>query len=181
MTHTHKLFVLESGLSKASETTRKFFSRVSVFYCTRNGNKVHFWNALDTKDMLECHIKSVEGAGSWCRIVTTNSVINIAVAPSLYKGRFVGVASGDYKDFRWEIDSDPNGPVAYVVTDRWSEYCPHGGVTWEGPLSRKRDEEFRMGWDYGHCGDWDPLFPSGKRWTLPEVLKEVKAYIDNIV
>ena len=173
--------MLESGLSKASETTKGYFARVNVFYCTRHGERVRFWNAFDTQDILECHIESVEGAGSWHRIVTTNSVINITEVPSVYKGKFISVANGVYKGLRWEVDSNINGPVAYVVTNRQSDYYPHGGVTWEGPLNRKRDNEFRIGWDYGHCGDWDPLFPEAKRWELSEILKDIKGYIDNII
>ena len=82
----NKLFTLESGLSKASETTKTFFSRVKAFYCVRRGEKVRFYNPQSPQDWLECHIYRVETAGEWARITTANSVINIVALPPLNSG-----------------------------------------------------------------------------------------------
>ena len=74
------LFVLESGLSKASEVTKNFFKRTKMFFVRKNHNgTISFISATFPDDVLTTSsIKSFSQAeNGYMRIVTQNSVINV--------------------------------------------------------------------------------------------------------
>jgi len=51
-------------------------------------------------------------------------------------------------------------------------YVPvHGGITY---AKESEDGSMVYGFDCAHCGDWSPFNPSGKRWTIEEVKREVE-------
>ena len=74
------LFVLESGLTQASEVTKEFFKRTKMFFVRKNHNgTISFINATSPEDILTTSsIKDFSQAeNSYMRIVTQNSVINV--------------------------------------------------------------------------------------------------------
>ena len=74
------LFVLESGLSKASEVTKKFFKKSKLFFVRKNNNgTISFISAMFPDDVLTTSsIKSLsQEQNGYMQIITQNSVINI--------------------------------------------------------------------------------------------------------
>lgn len=74
------LFVLESGLTQASEVTKKFFKRTKMFFVRKNHNgTISFISATSPEDILTTSpIKDFSQAeNGYMKIVTQNSVINV--------------------------------------------------------------------------------------------------------
>ena len=74
------LFVLESGLTQASEVTKKFFKRTKMFFVRKNHNgTISFISATFPEDILTTSsIKDFSQADNgYMKIVTQNSVINV--------------------------------------------------------------------------------------------------------
>lgn len=74
------LFVLESGLTQASEVTKKFFKRTEMFFVRKNHNgTISFISAMFPEDILTTSsIKDFSQADNgYMKIVTQNSVINV--------------------------------------------------------------------------------------------------------
>lgn len=74
------LYILESGITKASEVTTKFFKRTKMFFVRKNHNgTISFISATFPDDVLTTSsIKSFSQAeNGYMRIVTQNSVINV--------------------------------------------------------------------------------------------------------
>lgn len=74
------LFVLESGLTQASEVTKKFFKRTKMFFVRKNHNgTISFISATFPEDILTTSsIKGFSQAeNGYMKIVTQNSVINV--------------------------------------------------------------------------------------------------------
>lgn len=108
---------------------------------------------------------------------------------------------GKFEGYKYYICGNPiNGtPLAYVSLPKnhilynkdyfeISDINCHGGLTFSG----KRFNNFVIGWDYGHCGDYRPLNKSildflyppttlsettGKQWTIEEIENECQEVI----
>lgn len=82
-TKNYTLYMLESGLSKASDTTKNFFKRTPMFFIRDNHNGTYSF--LDffklNGELTTSTIKSVNKADNgYMRIETQNSVINVTPA-----------------------------------------------------------------------------------------------------
>ena len=108
------------------------------------------------------------------------------------------LCSGVYKGYEFEILSYGTHPCAYIripkdhklyqaalncrYTDELLLNC-HGGVSFTGYLHPKRNDNWWVGWDYSHLGDYTShcLSYTDKKWTTEEILDEVRIVIDEIV
>ena len=66
----------------------------------------------------------------------------------------------------------------------------HGGLTYsDNELMGVKSENWFIGWDYAHCGDYcgyEECMPKsirtyGKKWTTEEIIEECKNAIDQII
>ena len=75
------LYILESGITKASEVTKNFFKKSKLFFVRKNHNgTMSFIDAMSPEDILTTSsIKNLSQANNgYMKITTQNSVINIA-------------------------------------------------------------------------------------------------------
>lgn len=116
------------------------------------------------------------------------------------------VESGEYEGYKFAIFNYGLNPAAYVGIPDGHPFrgnrrlvqtmiqC-HGGITFmenlRGAISRKNaphlvevfDNQFVIGWDYAHYGDFMPalaLCRAGKVWTTEEIFEEVKDVIKQL-
>ena len=113
---------------------------------------------------------------------------------------------GDYEDRHFAIVRHDLGfPDAYVEIkesdyifkadcgddQRYEVYegCVHGGATFFGRCYwNEEDDRLYIGWDYGHCGDYQEYHPytdknsyeGDKKWTLAEILMQIAGVIADI-
>ena len=113
---------------------------------------------------------------------------------------------GDYEDRHFAIVRRSLGfPDAYVEikeddyiykadcedSQRYELYqgCVHGGATfYDRCYWNKEDNRWYLGWDYGHCGDYQEYHPyteedsyeTDKKWTLAEILMQIAGVIADI-
>ena len=107
------------------------------------------------------------------------------------------LAFGEVKGFVFKIISYGSHPCAYVgcpldhpiaTSDDFDVDC-HGGLTFGQPGDGELfDEElYWIGWDYAHGGDFFLYYDSeltpieglpGRKWTVFEILDEVKHVVD---
>lgn len=125
--------------------------------------------------------------------------------PELYKGTNKIVRCGFYEGLRYYIKDGVICPCAYICLPDTSPHIGkpyddigvdcHGGLTYSGNLyDHKGDkiENFVIGWDYGHFGDFigadnTPndivqsinLFQEVRKWTIDEIEKEIQEVIHN--
>jgi len=73
------IFMLESGIKKGSEATKKFFSKVKVFHVVTKGDgHFKFIDVNNYNNWLETSTGEIVGhCGNYAKIVTQNSVINL--------------------------------------------------------------------------------------------------------
>lgn len=116
--------------------------------------------------------------------------------PSMHSNRKT-VAKGLANGYSFEIVSYGSHPCAYVDIPRghelyemngYSDYEKfpdvHGGITYAEYANEETGEFWRVGWDYGHTGDYMSYFAKNnkaiseklKRWTVEEILEEVNSF-----
>lgn len=106
-------------------------------------------------------------------------------------GKRTIVSSGELYGYQWYIVSYGSHPCAYVRSDIpekvQDEIEVHGGITFSG----KAFDEFTVkgkyiGWDYNHyddyrCEDTHPYLIGGKKWTLDEIMDDVRSVIRQLL
>lgn len=109
------------------------------------------------------------------------------------------LAEGKYKGYKFYIYNLGTHPTAYIEIPNNSklygksigevDISVHGGITYaESELVDLKDNWF-IGWDYAHFGDYlgyEEMYPNelqtdGKKWTAKEILEEVFNAIDQII
>jgi hypothetical protein len=106
------LYILESGITKASEVTREFFNRTRFFFVRMNlvENTIEFINANFPEDMLTINsIKEFKQADNgYMKITTQDSVINItpACCPNSEKGIEEFIEEITYIIAKWNIQGE---------------------------------------------------------------------------
>ena len=123
----------------------------------------------------------------------------------------IKLAEGDYYERHYVVLRHKLGtPNAYIEVkpDDWlmtvepSEYAKehgfddrydaatmneNGGATYFGPAGwDKEDKRMYVGWDYGHCEDYDPSWPEDRqqeahKWTFMEIMMDVAHAYDGIM
>ena len=108
------------------------------------------------------------------------------------------LAKGKYKNYEYEIWNRSGVPAAYIMLpiDISSnkvlksaielEIVVHGGITFTGSLNCHEEDvdDYWIGWDYGHAGDYMNLPGvklSGQKWTTRKIYKEVKNVIRQLI
>ncbi len=106
---------------------------------------------------------------------------------------FILLAYGDYKGYQYAIISHGTHPTAYVRIPQGHPYFKkdtseielyvHGGFTYSGKAIWEEDNNYWIGWDYAHAGDFLPFLPGdkGKKWTTRKVFNEVKSLIHQLL
>ena len=96
------------------------------------------------------------------------------------------IKSGETDGRKWFIVSYGSHPCAYVESDiperLIDEIRVHGDITFAGKAfpEFKTDGRF-IGWDYNHCEDYNAEYQhGGKRWTVEEILDDVKSVITQL-
>ena len=90
----------------------------------------------------------------------------------------------------WKFDKDKESEYSRYLYDYGFGWIPvHGGMTYDGPLDGTRAHRpgyYYIGWDYAHGGDMVAyrdnkgqliaysLFGGGRKWTVPEVVADVR-------
>ena len=175
--------VLESGLSKASATTREFFNKTKTFSFLIDNDKVIFYGK---GGQLICSIVDLYENGRYVKITTANSIINIWRAKEPFevqKGE--QIMKGYHKGIEYEIRQSYTCPCAYILTqdEKAHGLNVHGGITWEpdneGNLAF--DGKPCFGWDYGHFGDYDLVLKKGKKYSTFDIMCEVKMAINELL
>ena len=107
---------------------------------------------------------------------------------------------GNYRNYDYVIVSHGIHPCAYIRIPQGHRFYDkdmndvnlsvHGGITFTGPLaiSGINENDFYVGWDYAHCGDYagyNKLYDispteKDKIWTTSELLDDVKNAIDQL-
>ena len=101
--------------------------------------------------------------------------------------------SGEYRDHKWVIRTLGRYPCAYVSVVGKMSYdeaepleTPYGGISYAsddfGRLECLDAGYSWIGWDYGHCGDYNALFPDfgGDKHTIEEIETNIKEVIDEL-
>lgn len=88
-------------------------------------------------------------------------------------------------DWLYQLDCK-DGCCKYDAFEGWV----HGGATYYGRCYwDDNDNRFYLGWDYGHCGDYESfsgeLFPDidgrhGKKWLISEVLMDIAGAVHDL-
>ena len=110
-----------------------------------------------------------------------------------------------YKNYNYYVLNLGTHPTAYIeITKENKLYrksydeiykigCDidvHGGLTYSNnELMGVKSENWFIGWDYAHCGDYcgyEEFMPEsirtyGKKWTTEEIIEECKNAIDQII
>lgn len=104
-----------------------------------------------------------------------------------YKREMTILDSGVYRNRKYSIISLGSHPCAYVEfhnefergDDLWYKTPCHGGITFDDyAYWDENDETYYIGWDYAHSEDYLPYNVYGKKWTIQEILENVKEVID---
>jgi hypothetical protein len=124
--------------------------------------------------------------------------------PELYKGTNKIVKCGIYENLRYYIKDGKVCPLAYIALPYSSPHIDkpyddidvdcHGGLTYSGELydhKGNKVENFVIGWDYGHYGDFIGteaipadiiqtmnLLQEVHKWTIEEIEDEIKGVIN---
>lgn len=115
----------------------------------------------------------------------------------LYKGR--------YKNYNYYVLNLGTHPTAYIEIPKENKLyrksydeiykigCDidvHGDLTYsDNELMGVKSENWFIGWDYAHCGDYcgyeesmpESIRTYGKKWTTEEIIEECKNAIDQII
>lgn len=109
-----------------------------------------------------------------------------------------------YKNYHYYILNLGTHPTAYIAIPKGHKLygqdyndiyniCDinvHGGLTYSNHnLMGINSEEWFIGWDYAHCGDYcgyEEIMPEsirtyGKKWTTKEIIEECKNVIEQII
>lgn len=106
------------------------------------------------------------------------------------------IAEGEHNGVRYYVINRGLHPCAYIgcneeFVKKHINECGdivginvHGGVTFDGTLNDI--EEYVIGWDYGHCADWDGFFSDEenlrlghRKYATTEIVEECKSAIDD--
>lgn len=102
------------------------------------------------------------------------------------------LASGYYQGYKYMIVSHGIHPTAYVSIPEGhccykKDYSKidldvHGGLTYSGKPLWEEINEYWIGWDYAHAGDFLPgLKTRGKKWTTRKIFKDVKSVVAQLL
>lgn len=71
--------------------------------------------------------------------------------------------------------------MEFPIDHKYDFEC-HGGITFHGDMyiSESFDEEFCLGFDYGHGGDYSLFEPHGRMYSLDEQILEVEQLAEQI-
>ena len=110
-----------------------------------------------------------------------------------------------YKNYNYYVLNLGTHPTAYIEIPKENKLyrksydeiykigCDidvHGGLTYSNnELMGVKSENWFIGWDYAHCGDYcgyEEFMPEsirtyGKKWTTEEIIEECKNAIDQII
>ena len=110
-----------------------------------------------------------------------------------------------YKNYNYYVLNLGTHPTAYIEIPKENKLyrksyneiyeigCDidvHGGLTYsDNELMGVKSENWFIGWDYAHCGDYcgyEECMPKsirtyGKKWTTEEIIEECKNAIDQII
>lgn len=95
-----------------------------------------------------------------------------------YKGHKLYIAK--HPDFNHYLSYAVVPPKEYSE-DEILDLDVHGGITYEGYLKHiGKPDEFALGIDFAHAGDYSELMPdlNGHKWTEEEVIKEAMQIVD---
>ena len=115
------------------------------------------------------------------------------------------LCKGKYKNYNYYVLNLGTHPTAYIEIPKENKLyrksydeiykigCDidvHGGLTYsDNELMGVKSENWFIGWDYAHCGDYygyEEFMPEsirtyGKKWTTEEIIEECKNAIDQII
>ena len=115
------------------------------------------------------------------------------------------LCKGKYKNYNYYVLNLGTHPTAYIEIPKenklYRKSCDeiykigcdidvHGGLTYSNnELMGVKSENWFIGWDYAHCGDYcgyEEFMPEsirtyGKKWTTEEIIEECKNAIDQII
>lgn len=115
------------------------------------------------------------------------------------------LCKGKYKNYNYYVLNLGTHPTAYIEIPKENKLyrksydeiykigCDidvHGGLTYSNnELMGVKSENWFIGWDYAHCGDYcgyEEFMPEsirtyGKKWTTEEIIEECKNAIDQII
>ena len=110
-----------------------------------------------------------------------------------------------YKNYNYYVLNLGTHPTAYIEIPKENKLyrksydeiykigCDidvHGGLTYsDNELMGVKSENWFIGWDYAHCGDYcgyeehmpESIRTYGKKWTTEEIIEECKNAIDQII
>ena len=110
-----------------------------------------------------------------------------------------------YKNYNYYVLNLGTHPTAYIEIPKENKLyrksydeiykigCDidvHGGLTYSNnELMGVKSENWFIGWDYAHCGDYcgyeecmpESIRTYGKKWTTEEIIEECKNAIDQII
>lgn len=72
--------------------------------------------------------------------------------------------------------------VENAYADTWDIFDCHGGITYQGrfDIGGMFEEEFALGFDYGHLGDYSKFEPQGRYTPLNDKIKETEYLAEQI-
>lgn len=101
--------------------------------------------------------------------------------------------SGEYKGHKWAIRTLGRYPCAYITVNGGMTYeeaeslkTPHCGISYAsdsyGRLGFMDKSCSWIGWDFGHCCDFNAMFPNcgGDKHTIAEIRKNIYDVIDEV-
>lgn len=100
--------------------------------------------------------------------------------------------TGEYKNHKWVIRTLGRYPCAYVsvsnkmtIEEAESLEAPYCGITYSstdyGRLDCLDENYNWIGWDYGHCHDYNAMFnDGGQKHTLEEIEENVIQTIEEL-
>ena len=115
------------------------------------------------------------------------------------------LCKGKYKNYNYYVLNLGTHPTAYIEIPKENKLyrksydeiykigCDidvHGGLTYsDNELMGVKSENWFIGWDYAHCGDYcgyeeymsESIRTYGKKWTTEEIIEECKNAIDQII
>ena len=115
------------------------------------------------------------------------------------------LCKGKYKNYNYYVLNLGTHPTAYIEIPKENKLyrksydeiykigCDidvHGGLTYSNnELMGVKSENWFIGWDYAHCGDYcgyeeymsESIRTYGKKWTTEEIIEECKNAIDQII
>ncbi len=121
------------------------------------------------------------------------------------EGRTELLCKDKYKNYNYYVLNLGTHPTAYIEIPKENKLyrksydeiykigCDidvHGGLTYsDNELMGVKSENWFIGWDYAHCGDYcgyeeymsESIRTYGKKWTTEEIIEECKNAIDQII